>query len=129
MGLEVLEFFIDISFVGEDKSAGRCLHVNGGILGFYFPKGGVVFLVLRDERNPDDIQKWHARHATYLGQNALDLVKYLRGGGSVLGQGGMLWILVIRSPAVHDFLLLSQEVYGPHVLHFHKRSLGPTDLS
>jgi hypothetical protein len=78
IGLEVLKFFVEISFIGEDRSAGRSVHINGGILGFFFPKGGVVFLVLRDERNPDDIHKWHTRHAMYLSPNALDLVKYLR---------------------------------------------------
>jgi hypothetical protein len=124
----VLECFVEISFVGEDRITGICLHVNGGILGFFFPKGGVVFLVLRDEHNPDDIHEWHTRHATYLGQNALDLVKYLCGGGNVQGQGGILWLLVIGSPAVLVFLLLLQVVYGPRLLHFHKRSLGSTNL-
>ncbi len=108
IGLEVLRVFvIDISIVGEDRSADCRLHVNGGILGVFVPKRGVVFLFLRDEHNPDDIHEWHACHATYSSQNALDLVKYLCGGGNVEGQQGILWLLVIGSPVVFVLLLLS----------------------
>jgi hypothetical protein len=64
-----------------------------------------------------------------LSRNALDLAKYLGGGGSVQGQGGVLWLLVIRSPVVFVLLLLLQEVYGPTVLNLHKWSPSPTDLS
>jgi hypothetical protein len=104
---------VDISFVGEDRSTGCCLHVNGGILGVFVPKRGVFFLLLRDEHNPDDIHKWHASHAMYLRQNALDLVKYLRGGGSVQGQRGILWLLVIGIPVVFVLLLLSKRSMVP----------------
>ncbi len=65
----------------------------------------------------------------YSSQNALDLVKYLRGGGSVQGQQGILWLLVIGTPVVFVSLLLSQEVYGSTVLNVHKWSSGPPDLS
>ncbi len=83
IGLKGLEFFVEISFVREDRSAGHRLHVNGGIIGVFVPKNGVILLVLRDKHNPDDIHKWHARHTTNSSQNSLDLVKYLGGGGSV----------------------------------------------
>jgi hypothetical protein len=63
-----------------------------------------------------------------MGQNALDLVKYLRGGGSVQGQGGILWLLDLRSPAVLVLLLLSQEINSPLLLHLHKQNQGPTNL-
>jgi hypothetical protein len=59
----------------------------------------------------------------------LDLVKYLCGGGSVQGQQGILWLLVIGSPVVFVLLLLLQEVYGPTVGNLHKRSSRPPDLS
>ncbi len=94
-----------------------------------FPQIGVVFLILRDKHNPDDIHKWHTCHTTSSSQNALDLVKYLRGGGSVQGQQGILWLLVISSPVVFISLWLSQEVYGPTVRDLHKWSSGPPDLS
>jgi hypothetical protein len=84
ISLKVLRFFVvDISFIREDRSMGRRLHVNRGILGPFFPKRGVVILFLRDEHNPDDIHEWHACHATYLSKNALGFVKYLCGGGNV----------------------------------------------
>jgi hypothetical protein len=65
----------------------------------------------------------------YSSQNALDLVKYLCGSGNVQGQGNILWLLVSGSPVVLVFLLLSQEVYSPHVLHSHERSVGPPRIS
>jgi hypothetical protein len=107
---------------------GYCLHVNGGILGVFVPKRGIVFLFLRDKRNPDDINEWHANNAMYLTQNGLDLVKYLCGGGSVQGQQGILWFLVIGSSVFLVSLLLLQEVNGPTVKDLHKWSSGPPDL-
>ncbi len=130
MGLKVLGVFVvDISIVGEDWSMGCRLHANGGIIGVFVPKRGIVFLFLRDKHNPDDIHKWQASHATYLSQKALDLVKYLCGSGSVQGQRGILWLLVISRPGVFVSLLLSQEVHGPTVLNLHKWSPSPPDLS
>ncbi len=130
MGLKALGVFVvDISIVGEDRSTGCCLYVNGGIIGVFVPKRGIVFLFLRDKHNPDDIHEWHASHAMYSSQKALDLVKYLCGSGSVQGQQGILWLLVISSPIVFVLLLLSQAVYGPTVLNLHKWSSSPPDLS
>ncbi len=129
MGLEGLEIFVEISIVREDRSAGSRLHVNGGIVGVFVPKGGVILLVLRNSHNPDDIHKWHAHHKTNSSQNALDLLKHLGDGGSVQGQGGILWLLVIGSPVVFVLLLLSQEVYGSTVINLHKWSASPTNLS
>jgi hypothetical protein len=90
---------------------------------------GIVFLFLRDKCNPDDIHKWHTSNAMYLTQNGLDLVEYFRGGGSVQGQQGILWLLIIGSPVVLVLLLLSQEVNGPIVKDLHKWSSGPSDFS
>jgi hypothetical protein len=60
MGLKVARVLsINISVVGEDWGAGYHLHVNGGILGLFVPKRGIVILILRDKRNSDDIHKWH----------------------------------------------------------------------
>jgi hypothetical protein len=57
MGLEGLKFFLETSIIGEDRSGARSVHVIGGILGVFFPKGGVIFLILKDKHNPDDIHK------------------------------------------------------------------------
>jgi hypothetical protein len=112
--LEVLGvFLVDIGLVREDRSTGYCLHVNGGILGVFVPKRGIVFLFLRDKHNPDDIHKWHASNATYETQNGLDFVKYLCGGGSVQGQQGILWLLIIGSPVILALLLLLQRSMVP----------------
>ncbi len=108
---------------------GYHLHVNGGILGVFIPKRGIVFFLLRGKHNPDDIHEWHASNAAYSTQNGLDLVKYLCGSGSVQGQQGILWLLVIGSPVVLVLLLLLQEVNGPTVKDLHKWSSGPLDLS
>jgi hypothetical protein len=62
---------------------GYRLHVNGGILGVFVPYRGIVFLILGDKRNPDDIHEWHTSNATYLTQNGLDFVEYLCGSGGV----------------------------------------------
>jgi hypothetical protein len=100
MGLEGLKFFLKISVVREDWSVGCCLLVNGGILGVFLskgPNGGVVSLVLRDKHNPDDIHEWHIRHAMYLGQNALYLVKYLC--GQYPGSGGYTLAPSYRKPS------------------------------
>jgi hypothetical protein len=66
MGLKGLEFLVEMSIVREDRSAGHHLHVNGGIVGVFFPQKGGISLVLRDKHNPDDIHKWHTCHATNL---------------------------------------------------------------
>ncbi len=130
ISLEVLGvFLVDISLVKEDRGTGYRLHVNGGILGVFVPKRGIIFLFLTDKRNPDDIHEWYASNATYSTQNGLDLVKYLRGGGSVQGQQGILWLFVIGSPVVLILLLLLQEVNGPTVRDLHKWSSGPPNLS
>ncbi len=121
MGLEDRKLFLVISVVGKDGSMGHRLHVNGCILGVFVPKGGVIFLVLGDNHNPDDIYEWHTCHATYAGRNVLDLVKDFHGGGSVQGQGrGILGLLVLGSPVVLVSLLLLQEIYSPLVFHLHK---------
>ncbi len=84
MGLEVLRVLpVNISLVGEDWGTGYCLHVNGDILGLFVSKRGIVFLILRDKRNPDDIHEWHASNAMYLIQKGLNFVEYLCGGGDV----------------------------------------------
>ncbi len=84
MGLKVLRvFLVDINLVKEDWCTGYQLHVSGGILGVFDPYRGIIFLILGDKRNPDDIQEWHASNATYLTQNCLNFVEYLRGGGGV----------------------------------------------
>jgi hypothetical protein len=58
MGLKVLRVLPkNISIVGEDWGTGYRLHANGGILGLFVPKGGILFLILRDKRNPDNIHK------------------------------------------------------------------------
>ncbi len=129
MGLEGIVVLVIIGIIRKDRSAGLCLHVNGYILGIFVLKGRVIVLVLRDNPNPDDIHKWHIRHVTYTGQNILHLVKDLRGGGSVQGQGGILGLLVLGSPIVLIMLLLSQEIYNPLELHMHKRLRGCTNLS
>ena len=59
--------------------------------------------------------------SAYTGQNVLHLVKDLRGGGSVQGQGGILGLLVLGSPVVLIMLLLLQEVYSALKFHMHKR--------
>jgi hypothetical protein len=74
---------VNISLVGEDWGAGYRLHVNGGILGLFVPKRGIVFLILRNKRNPEDIHKWHASITMYSTQKGLNFVKYLCGGGGV----------------------------------------------
>ncbi len=84
MGLEVLRVLvIDISLIREDWCTGYRLHVNGGILGVFVPYRGIVFLILGDKHNPDDIQEWHTSNATYSTQNGLNFVEYLHGGGGV----------------------------------------------
>ncbi len=51
MGLEGARvLFVNISVIGEDWGAGYHLHVNGGILGLFIPKRGIVILILRDKR-------------------------------------------------------------------------------
>jgi hypothetical protein len=44
------------------------------MLGVLVPYKGIVFLILGDKRNPDDIHEWHASNATYSTQNSLDFV-------------------------------------------------------
>jgi hypothetical protein len=84
MGLEVLRvFLVDISLVREDWCTGYCLHVNEGILSVFVPYRGIVFLILGDNRNPDDIHEWHTSNAMYSTQDGLNFVKYLCGGGGV----------------------------------------------
>ncbi len=84
MGLKVARVLsIHISNVGEDWGAGYHLHVNGGILGLFIPKRGVIILILWDKCNSDDIHKWHASNAPYSTQKGLNFVKYPRGSGGV----------------------------------------------
>ncbi len=123
-----MEFTLVLRFV-KDGSAGHHLHVNRCILGVFVPKGRFIVLVLRNNHNPDDIYKWHISHATHAGQNVLDLVKDLCGGGSVQSQGGIFGLLVLGSPVVLFLLLLSQEINSPLVFHLHMWLRGPTDLS
>jgi hypothetical protein len=84
MGLKVARVLsVNISVVGEDWGMGYHLHVNGGILGLFVPKRGIVILILRDKHNSDDIYKWHTSNAPYSTQKGLSFVKYPRSSGGV----------------------------------------------
>ncbi len=120
MGLKGFVVLLVIGIFGKDRSAGRRLHVNGHILGALLPKRWVIILVLWDDQNPNDINKWDTHHATYTGQKVLHLVKDLRGGGSVKGQGGILGLLLLGSPFDLVTLLLLQEAYRPLKFYTHK---------
>jgi hypothetical protein len=118
MGLKGIVFLIVIGVIRKGRGAGGHLHVNRGILGVLLPKGRVIILVLRDEQESNDIDKWDACHATYMGQEVLCLVKDLRGRGSIKGQGGKLRLLVLESLSALVMLLHLQKAdclkFHPH---------------
>ena len=90
---------------------GSRLHVNGSILDAFFPKVMVFILVLGDEQDSNDIEKWDARHTTYTGQEVLHLVEDLCGRGSIKGHGGILRLLVyIGSPTIVNQHMRAQHV-------------------
>jgi hypothetical protein len=130
MGLKEVKILLPVGVVRKDRSTGRCLRVSEGILGvLLFPKGRVIVLVLRDQQNSDDINKWDTHHAMYTGQKFLHLVKDLHVRGSVKVQGYIFRLLVLGSPIVLVTLLLSQKAYPTLKFHLHKWLQGCTHLS
>jgi hypothetical protein len=105
MGLEGIVVLFVIGIIRKDRSVGPSHHVSGGILGVLLLKGRVIVLILRDEQNPDEINRWDSRHATYVSQKVLHLVEDLCSGGSVKSQGGIFGLLVLGSSSILVTLL------------------------
>ncbi len=74
----------------------------------------------------DHVDEGNSQHAPNAGQEGLHLFKSLSGRGEVEGDGDILGLLVIGSPAVFESFLLLELIKGREVSP-HERILNPTN--
>jgi len=130
LNFELVILEIIVGQVGQDGAAGDGLVVVGGVLrGFVFvAEGGVMFGFFGDQKVSDHVDEGNSQHAPNAGQEGLHLFKSLGGRGEVKGDGDILGLLVIGSPAVFESFLLLELIKGREVSP-HKRILDPTNLA
>ncbi len=119
---------------GQDGAAGDGLVVVGGVLGgtvgrvVFVAEGGVSFGFFGDYKVSDHVDEGNSQHAPNASQEGLQLFKSLSGRGEVEGDGGILGLLVIGSPAVFESFLLLELIEGREVSP-HERIPDPTNLA
>jgi len=121
---------IVVAVLGQDGAASDGLVVVGGVLrGVVFvAEGGVLVGFFGDQKVSDHIDEGNSQHAPNAGQEGFHLFKSLSGRGEVEGDGDILGLLVIGSPAVFESFLLLELIKGREVSP-RERILDPTDLA
>jgi hypothetical protein len=128
LNFELVILEVVVGRVGQDRAASDGLVVVRPVLrGFVFvAEGGVPVRFFGDQKVSDHVDEGNSQHAPNAGQEGLHLFKSLSGRGEVKGDGDILGLLVIGSPAVLESFLLLELIKGREVSP-HERIPDPTN--